>query len=115
MPMTRVLFLGFLTIGFLGAQTLRQDVTPKLEPYQERALQNALRPPLGSPTAQFLPPYLYLPSTPQSGTIQTGSACAIPLTPIAVDPNLDPGIQHKVQSPASMPEFKSMPVCGENR
>jgi hypothetical protein len=110
-----------------SAQMLAQNTAPKLEPYQLKALENALRSPKAPAANNFSSPFANLPSqtTPlalspkQSMLNEVAKACAIPLRSVSGDPKIDPGIQRKMGPEAfssdHMPVAKGLPPCPQDR
>lgn len=110
-----------------SAQVITQNAAPKLEPYQFKALENALRSPKAPATNRFSGPFAKLPSltapvplSPKpSMPLEVAKACAIPLLSIHGDPNIDSGIQRKMGPEAfsmdDMPIAKGLPPCPQYR
>jgi hypothetical protein len=104
-----------------SAQTPSQNAAPKLEPYQAKALENALRKPdAGAPNrfsgtfATQTGPILML--VPPVARVEAANACAIPLLSVPFNPDMDLGIRHELKPGAltadPMPTFEGLPVCG---
>ena len=111
------LFLVWAVIG--SAQTPGQNAAPKLEPYQVKALENALRGGDGKSHNSFadlfstLLPTLIL--TAPRARNEFANACVIPLLSVPVDPEIDRSIRSELKpSSDPMPAFKGLPSCGED-
>jgi hypothetical protein len=104
-----------------GAQTPTPNASPKLEPYQVKALENALGMPNSGSPLRFsgpfsaAPPSLIFASAP--APVDVGKTCAIPLLSIPIDPDVDRGIRRELKPDAShgdrMPIFEGLPTCGQ--
>lgn len=122
--MKRCLLVSALCCVAAAAQSRNQNAASKLQPYQAKALENALRKP-GVPAANsFSRPFVALPPVtgpkllmPNSVSVQrqVGNACAIPLRPVPANPDADGGIQRKLDAKAfsvdRMPVARGLPVC----
>ncbi len=110
-----------------SAQVVTQNATPKLQPYQFKALENALRSPKAQTPNSFSGPFAKLPPLPPAAPLspkpsmlqEVAKACAIPLLPIHGDPKIDTGIQRKMGPEAfssdHMPIAKGLPPCPQDR
>ncbi len=121
----------FLFAVAASAQTPGQNAPPKLEPYQAKALENALgRPDTTIPkgfsgpfTAAPLSLILAPPAAPPdlivalpAAAVEFAKACVIPLLAAPMDPEVDRGIRRELKPDAlgadHMPVFKGLPICG---
>jgi hypothetical protein len=105
-----------------SAQVLDQNAS-KLDPYQQKALDNALRNPKVPATNTFAEPFAQLPplsgpgflSPKPSAAREVAKACAIPLRSLPANSKIDPGIRRKLAPDAfsidHMPAAKGLPVC----
>ncbi len=82
-----------------SAAALGQE--PKLEPWREKALENALR-------------GLTPPRADEPREAEAPMRCSIPLLVVPVDPNIDPKmiLKPKQPFPSRMPVIKGLPPCG---
>ena len=115
-----------LCYAVAGAQTPSQNSASNLQPYQLKALKNALRNPKAPAQNSFSGPFVALPpvaapkllSPKSSMPIQVANACAIPLLPAPVNSDVDRGIRRsldaKVLSADPMPAIKGLSVCGQD-
>ena len=119
MKWTVAFFLCFAA----SAQTPGQNVAPKLEPYQLKALDNALRRPPDATTPKgFSGPFKgvsrRLILAPSVAPVELAKACVIPLLAVPMDPDVDRGIRRELKAEAlgadHMPVFKGLPSCGQD-
>jgi len=114
--------VAFLSSFAAGAQTPGQNAAPKLEPYQAKALENALRRPDAAAPNRFSGLFAAAPLTlilvPPSAPAQFAKACAIPLLSVPINPDVDRGIRRELKPDAlaadAMPVFKGLPSCGQD-
>ena len=105
-----------------AAQTPTQNASPKLEPYQVKALENALRRSGATAANGFSGPFTAVPLSVMlaapSAPVQLAKACAIPLLSVPVATDVDRGIRRELKPDAlaadAMPVFKGLPSCQED-
>jgi hypothetical protein len=119
-----------LVIGALAAdaQTASPNRVPALQPYQQKALENALRSPnaatsyralldpsTASPRRTVMIPAPSVSSAPR----EFATACVISLIRVPFDPGADNGIRRELKpndlTADPMPAFKGLPVCDPDR
>lgn len=122
--MGRLLVIIVLTSAAALGQEQTQSGALKLESYRERALENALVPPesprakqngvIGDLTGRPLTATTLMPAVPTKPI----AICAIPLTPVPVNDEIDRGIQHKLPPSAlhidNMPTTHGIAACKQD-
>jgi hypothetical protein len=122
--MGRSLLVVVLTSVAALGQEQTQSGAPKLDPYRAKALENALRRPesstakqngvLGNLTLRPFAATKLLAAAPSKPV----AVCAIPLTRVPVDTEIDRGIQHKLPPGArhidNMPISEGIPPCQQD-
>jgi hypothetical protein len=113
--------LAFFLCFAASAQTPSQNAAPKLEPYQIKALENALRRPDAtipkglSSLFTAAPHSLILTPGVQ---VEFAKACVIPLLSVPSDPDVDREIRRELTpedlGADRMPVFKGLPSCGQD-
>jgi hypothetical protein len=107
--------LVFLCAIAGSAQTPGQNAVPKLQPYQMKALENALRTPDAATTKGFSGPSslasFSLIYAPLSKPVELAKTCVIPLLSVPVDPDVDRGIRQEALATDPMPVLKGLPNC----
>jgi len=126
MPMKWCALMFVLCSAVVGAQTPSQNAAPNSEPYQAKALENALRRPNATASNSFSglfatqpllsAPILTPPMPPASR--EFANTCAIPLLSVPVNPDMDRSINHELKPDAlsadPMPTFKGLPICRQD-
>jgi hypothetical protein len=121
----RILVAALCCAAAAGAQTPGQNAASKLQPYQLKALENALHGPKTPVANSLSAPFAALPRLngpvlfpARSAPREIAKACAIPLVPVPINSNVDPGIRRKLDPKAfsadSMPVAKGLPACPQD-
>ena len=120
--MKRCVLVLVLSVTATWAQSPIPSQAASLQPYQEKALENALRSPKAAThnhwpglfsTSPFRHAPIFTPAVSEASEL--GTACAIPLLLVPANGDIDSGIRQGLKPDSSsadpMPTFKGLPTC----